>query len=117
MELSQRRTPRYPFSGPAEVVYANGVVVTEITELSLYGCYLKVISSLPRGTIVTVKIRSGGRCFEARASVLYSQPMLGTGFGFRTIEPQFYAILQEWLQQSLDKQNTKPSISDFENEI
>jgi hypothetical protein len=50
---------------------------------------------------------------EARASVLYSQPMLGIGVAFRKLKPECAAILREWLQQSLDKQNTKPNIDDF----
>ncbi len=109
MEHSQRRTPRFPFSGSAEVIGANAVAVTQVTELSLYGCYLAAVSSLHRGTIVTVRIRTSGQCFEAIASVLYSQPTLGMGVAFREIKPPSQAILQEWLQQSLDKQNTNPS--------
>ncbi len=116
MELSQRRTPRYPFAASAEVVNANSVVKTDVTELSLYGCYLAAISSLPRGTVVTVKISYGGQCLEARASVLYSQPMLGMGVAFRKLKPDCDVILKEWLQQSLDKQNTRPSIDDFESQ-
>ena len=44
--------------------------------------------------------------------MLYAQPTLGTGIAFRAMEPQSRAILQEWLQQSLDKQNVRPSIDD-----
>jgi hypothetical protein len=116
MEHSQRRTPRFPFSGSAEVIGVKSVAVTKVAELSLYGCYLEAISSIPRGTIVTVTIRSGGECFEAKASVLYTQPTLGMGLAFREVKPEFDAILRQWLQQSLDKQNAAPSINNFESD-
>jgi|SRR5450631_394557 hypothetical protein len=116
MEHSQRRTQRFPFSEYAEVIGAQAAAVTKVTELSLYGCYLAAVSSLPRGTIVTVRIRARGQCFEAIASVLYSQPTSGMGVVFREVKPRSQTILQEWLQQSLDKQNSTPSIEDFESD-
>jgi hypothetical protein len=116
MEHSQRRTQRFPFSGYAEVIGAQAAAVTKVTELSLYGCYLAAVSSLPRGTIVTVRISARGQCFEAIASVLYSQPTFGMGVVFREVKPRSQTILQEWLQQSLDKQNATPSIEDFESD-
>jgi hypothetical protein len=116
MEVSQRRPPRYPFAASAEIVSPTSVAVTEVKELSLYGCYLAAICSFPRGTVVTIKIRHGSQCLEARASVLYSQPMLGMGVAFRKLKPECAAILREWLQQSLDRQNVRPSIDDFESE-
>jgi hypothetical protein len=100
MEYSPERAPRYKFSGSAEVVRAHSVAITEITQLSQYGCYLAAISSLPRGTVVTVRIKSGGKWFEATASVLYSQPTLGMGLAFRHVKPPSRAVLQEWLRQA-----------------
>jgi hypothetical protein len=38
------------------------------------------------------------------------------GVVFREVKPPFRAILQEWLQQSLDKQNSTPSIEGFESD-
>jgi hypothetical protein len=48
--------------------------------------------------------------------VLYSQPTFGMGVVFREVKPRSQTILQEWLQQSLDKQNATPSIEDFESD-
>jgi hypothetical protein len=109
------RVPRYSFSGSAEVVRAHSVAVTEITQLSQYGCYLAAISSLPRGTVVTLRIKSAGKCFEATASVLYSQPTLGMGLAFRAVKPPYRAVLQEWLQQAAGQQNAEQdSIEEFD---
>jgi hypothetical protein len=38
------------------------------------------------------------------------------GVVFREVKPRSQTILQEWLQQSLDKQNATPSIEDFESD-
>jgi hypothetical protein len=113
MEESQRRTPRFPFSAPAEILNAGSVVSTHVTELSAYGCYLESTAPLASGTRVTIRVFAAGQCFEAKASVLYSQPNLGMGIVFREVRAPSQAILHEWLQQSLDKQNTRASIADF----
>ena len=112
MELSQRRTPRYPFSGSAEITSAGLSQPTRVTELSLYGCYLEAVDSLPPRTRVTLKITTGGQGFEARASVLYSRPMQGMAVAFRDVKPSVLAILHEWLQQSLEQQNARPTVQD-----
>jgi hypothetical protein len=54
--------------------------------------------------------------FEATASVLYARPPLGMGVAFREVKSTFQSILEDWLQRSLDRQNKKPSIDDFDAE-
>lgn len=114
-EIQQRRTPRFPFSAKAEIIYEGNVCESQVKELSLYGCYLETSTPLKCGARVLVGIHSGGQSFEASATVLYSRPLLGTGVAFREVKPPFHAVLEEWLQQSLDKQNARPSIDDFES--
>ena len=113
-----RRTPRFPFSAPAELIRGDSSVSTMVTELSLYGCYLEAREPLARGTRVTVKIFAGGEFFEAIATVMYSQPGKGMGLGFREVKPVFLAIMQKWLRQALDNYNAPPTIQDVgpENE-
>ena len=101
----KRLTPRFPFAASAEVITANLVESTLLTELSLYGCYLEARTPMRGGTRVTVKIVAGGEFFEATATVLYSRPTLGMGLGFRDVKPAFQVVLCKWLQQALDKYN------------
>jgi hypothetical protein len=110
MEQPVRRTPRFPFSAPAEVVRlgSHAVENTRVNELSLYGCYLDTGTPLPRGTNVTIKIISAGEYFEASATIIYAQPALGMGVAFREVKPVFLAVLQKWLRQALEKQNAPP---------
>jgi hypothetical protein len=106
-----RRTPRYPFSAPAEViVQASGAnLLCRVKELSLYGCYLD--SSVPLGvkTHVLLKIYGPHDYFEATATVIYTHPMLGMGMAFREVRPSFVPILQKWLLQSKQSQNPAES--------
>lgn len=116
MENPIRRTPRFPFSAPAEVFReGHPIENTRVNELSLYGCYLDARRPLPRGTAVTIKIISAGQYFEASATVIYSQPTLGMGLAFREVKPLFLLVLQKWLRQALEQQNSPPpAINDFE---
>ena len=117
MEQPERRTPRFPFSAPAEVLRPGGHAVesTSVNELSRYGCYLDSKTPLPRGSNVTVKINSSGQYFEASATIIYAQPTLGMGLAFREVKPAFLSVLHEWLRQALEKQNAPPpSLDDFE---
>jgi PilZ domain len=114
----QRRTPRFPFSAPAEIIRVDTQAAepTRVNELSLYGCYLDTRSPLPRGSQVIVKIFSGDHFFEAAATVVYAQPSLGVGLAFRDVRPNYVAVLQMWLRQAVEKQNTRPSIENFEED-
>jgi PilZ domain len=108
------RTLRFPFSASAEVASDDSVEFTRVTELSLYGCYLETTKNRAAGTLVTVKMIYKDQIFEATATVLYSRPATGMAVAFRRVKPVFRSMLKDWLQQSLDKQNQKPSIEKFE---
>jgi hypothetical protein len=110
-ENQQRRRPRFPFSGIAEITHGGCVYESLVTELSLYGCYLATVIPIQCGGRVMIRITSGGQSLEASASVLYSRPLLGSGVAFREVRPPSHAVLQEWLQESLDKQNISPPMT------
>ena len=112
----ERRSPRYPWSANAEVMWGGLVELTRVTELSRYGCYLETTRPLAPGTRVTLRIFDEGRLFEATAAVLYSRPPLGMGVAFREVKATFQTILEEWLRSSLNRQNKTPSIDDFDTE-
>jgi PilZ domain len=98
----ERRTPRYPFAAPAEVIVeqTGAQIDARVKELSQYGCYLDALTSLSPKTSVLVKIFSPKDYFEAPATVIYSNPTLGMGIAFRSLKPNFQAVLQKWLLQA-----------------
>ena len=104
-----RRTPRYPFSAPAEVVVESSLakILCRVKELSLYGCYLE--SSVPLGlqNRALLKIYGPHEYCEASATVIYTHPLQGMGMVFREIRPAFANVLQKWLLESMRKQSPK----------
>jgi hypothetical protein len=109
-----RRDSRFPFSASAEVASDDSVELTHVTELSRYGCYLETAKHRTPGTRATIKIMNKGRIFEATATVLYSRPTMGMAVAFREVKPLFRSMLKDWLHQSLEEQNRKPSIENSE---
>ena len=112
-EARQRRSARYPFSATAAVIPESGVPVGgNVTELSLYGCYLDSGSPLAPRTRVLVKISAmDGGYFEADATVVFSNPSLGMGLAFRQVRPEFLARLRKWLREARQQnqsENQKP---------
>ena len=97
-----RRTPRYPFKAPADVVVEGSgtTQVCRMKELSLYGCYLD--SSVPLGVKTPVLLKVYGRhdVFETAATVIYTHPTLGMGLVFREVKDSFTAVLQKWLDEA-----------------
>jgi hypothetical protein len=104
-------TPRFPFLASAEVASDVSVELTRVTELSRHGCYLETTKHRAAGTRVTVKITNNNQTFEATATVLYSRPTMGMAVAFREVKPLFRSMLKDWLYQSLEEQNRKPSIA------
>jgi PilZ domain len=107
------RTARFPFSASAEVASDKSVELTRLTELSRHGCYLETTKHRKAGTRVTVKIINKDQIFEATATVLYSRPTVGMAVAFRDVKPVFRSMLKDWLHQSLNQQNQKPSIDNL----
>ena len=101
MEPPQHRT--FPFAARVEVIPENvgAVILTQVKELSLHGCYLDFANQLEKGMHVVVKIFAGSDFFEANANVIYSQPVLGTCLVFRELKPYFAQVLQKWLLQAM----------------
>lgn len=106
--MEQPRSPRYPFTAPAEVIVENSgaKVNARVTELSLHGCYLDTSTPLTGHTQVLVKLFGPYDYFEAPATVVYAHPLLGMGVAFRHINLNCHAVLHKWLLAAM--QERKP---------
>jgi PilZ domain len=98
VDQERRRTPRYPFIATAEVIDAgkHTGVSARVTELSLHGCFIEMPNPLAKGAVLTTKIFSDGKFFEAPGTVVYSVPN-GFGVSFHEVRPQFLTVLKQWL--------------------
>jgi|SRR5450432_915925 PilZ domain len=117
-EEKQRRVPRYPFAAAATVIPDSGMPVGgNVTELSLYGCYLDSIAPLPPRTRVTVKIYAvGGEYFEANATVIYANPNLGMGLVFRQVKSDYLSTLRKWLLAAMQETQAEKENREKENQ-
>jgi hypothetical protein len=103
----QHRRLRVPFSAPAETApegAPSANVSANVTELSLYGCYMATATPYEVQTLLRIKIFNAGEYFEAKATVIYSHPAKGMGLAFREIKPHFLATLKTWILEALKDQ-------------
>jgi hypothetical protein len=101
-----RRTPRYPFGAPAELIveHSEAKMLVRVKELSLYGCYLDTSIPLSTETPVQIEIFGLHDYFEASATVIYAHPNLGMRLAFHEVKPGILPVLQKWLLQAMQKQ-------------
>jgi len=103
----QHRRLRVPFTAPAEIAPENSPgagVTAQVSELSLYGCYIATPAPFAAQTPLLVKIFNGTEYFEAKATVIYSQAAQGMGLAFREIKPHFLVTLKRWILEALHSQ-------------
>lgn len=98
-EEQRRRTPRYAFIASAELLepQTDVRIATRVSELSIHGCYMDMLNPFPADTPVLVKISAGDAVFQSKARVIYAHPNFGAGVGFLSPDPQYLAILQNWI--------------------
>ena len=65
-KANRRNHIRYPFVARAEIeeIPSGGRVFARVTEIGAGGCYLDTLNSLPKGTLVFVKIFTASDFFE-----------------------------------------------------
>jgi PilZ domain len=96
----RRVAPRYSLVLLAEVT--DQLSSTEFTartsDVSRTGCYIDMLSPLPRGTQVHVRLRNQKEVFESPATVMYVSPGLGIGVAFaENVPTKQQEVLDRWL--------------------
>jgi PilZ domain-containing protein len=104
MGQENRRSPRFPFIAVAEITDTNSgeQLDSRIAELSLNGCYVDMLNTLPVGSEIVIKIFAESECFEATAKVIYAQLNLGMGLVFQGVSLKNGALLRQWLLKASD---------------
>lgn len=95
----RRKNVRYPFTSSVEVVDIKTLtkVIGRTSDIGRGGCYVDVISPLPEGTAVKVRLALEQRTFEAQAKVVYSQNGMGMGIAFLSATPDNLKVLDGWI--------------------
>jgi PilZ domain len=85
----RRRFPRYPFQGGAEIFQGGrSIGWGTVSDLGLCGCYLELISPLPVGTEVDLRLSMAGFLFDMRAKVVCATPLVGMAMEFLSRSPE-----------------------------
>lgn len=99
MTNERRRATRYPLIAPVQIVeLRTGVSISARTsDLSLVGCYLDTLNSLPPGAGIRVQIAHEGETFTTLGTVAHSTANIGMGIKFISIRQDQQNILQKWV--------------------
>jgi hypothetical protein len=102
MPAERRRSIRIPFAASAEIIddEENTRSASQVSDLSLHGCFVQLSNPFPEGTPVTIEIYKDEDFVETPATVAYFQPKRGMGLTFNGMEPQFTSILKKWIAQA-----------------
>lgn len=107
---NQRRTPRFHLEAAVEVrdLDSGAVLVGQVGQIGIYGCYVKVANPLPRGTRLSIKISTAGELFETVAVVVECDSNEGMGLAFREVSHLFLPTLHRWLLSAMRAGPAKP---------
>lgn len=66
--------------------------------MSRTGCYLDMLTPLPQGAKILVRLHNEEETFESAATVIYVSPGLGMGVAFASnLEANQQVVLDRWL--------------------
>jgi len=84
MSVERRRSSRIPFAAGAEIIdeAENTRNTSQVSDLSLYGCFVQLPNPFPEGTPVTIEIYKDEDFVETAATVAYFMPKRGMGLTF-----------------------------------
>jgi hypothetical protein len=99
MNTERRRSARYPFIAMAEIIDEKENVRTssQVSDLSLHGCYVEMLNPFPEGTDVMIEIFSETESLEAQATVARIQPKQGMGLTFSELPRHSATVLNRWV--------------------
>ena len=96
----RRVAPRYPLVVLAEVTdrLSSTKFTARTSDLSRTGCYIDMLSPLPRGTQIHVRLHNEKEMFESTATVMYVSPGFGIGVAFaENLLADQQQVLDRWL--------------------
>ncbi|MGE5111601.1 MAG: PilZ domain-containing protein [Acidobacteriaceae bacterium] len=113
---SERRGSRRMACSGTGQVKQPGVafpVWATIADLSMGGCYLEMVFTMPQDTPVEVKLTISSRTFAANGTVVTSHPGVGVGINFNSITPENLAVLSEIVRELTERRGGVLPKKDF----
>ena len=98
--LDRRKHPRYPVHGGGAELRQQGVdsrIWARLTDISLGGCYLEIMSPLPVLTYINLALTLEEQRLQAKGQVVVSHPNFGMGVQYIELGPADRRMLESWL--------------------
>jgi len=108
MGIERRRSPRYAFAATAEIFdeKENARTSSQVSDLSMQGCYVEVRNPFPQGTSVFVEMYTETEFLEVHATVAFLKAKVGMGLTFNDLQPCFTTVLNKWLGKAATRKTT-----------
>jgi hypothetical protein len=93
----RRQFVRHPCRMAAQIVLQNGSLrmTATVTDISLGGCYVEMLSPLPVDTFVDISISPDDTTLQLSGRVRSSQVNFGMGVSFTGMRPQDFEVLRK----------------------
>jgi len=93
------RPPRYRFIASAELTDTDSSEQLKevISDLNLFGCYVRTQQPWPAGTHVRIRISHKAAIFEALGRIAYAHRATGMGITFTFVGPNDELLLESWV--------------------
>ncbi|HUA02146.1 MAG TPA: PilZ domain-containing protein [Candidatus Aquilonibacter sp.] len=100
----RRQFVRHACRMAAQIVLQNGSLrmTATVTDISLGGCYVEMLSPLPVDTFVDISISPGDTTLQLSGRVRSSQMNCGMGISFTGMRPQDFEILRKLAPPTLE---------------
>ena len=98
--VDRRKHPRHPISGGGAEIRQQGVdsrIWARLTDISLGGCYLEIMSPLPVLTYVNLSLTLEEQHLQAKGQVMVSHPHFGMGVQFIDLSAPDRQMLESWI--------------------
>lgn len=102
----RRQFVRHACRMAAQITLQNGSLrmAATVTDISLGGCYVEMLSPLPVDTFVDISISPGDTTLQLSGRVRSSQTNFGMGVSFTGMRPQDFEVLRKLAPPTLDAQ-------------
>ena len=98
---TRRSEPRYSLVATADIVdpASETRISGRLSEISRAGCYIDLLNTLPKDTLVQIRISRDQGVFESLARIVYAQEGIGMGVAFVNPSPEQQTILDAWIAE------------------
>jgi len=100
--FSERRSnPRYALIAAVQITDPIGKIQLSgrTSEVSVGGCYVDVLNTLPSGTVIQIRIQRDKGTFESWGRIRYVHQSIGMGVMFFQTTPEQKEVLREWIAE------------------